>query len=533
MVCVREKLAPTIQGDGTCQGGRIVPPVLVYVDDCEGLVTYAKSHERPREDLWMLAVVLITAVAALVRFYHLGAESLWLDEATSLFLARMDLREMVGWTAVDIHPPFYYSLLHYWLALGSSEGAIRALSALAGTLTVPFVYGIGRSLFDRATGLGAALLLALSPFHLWYSQETRMYALVALLTTCSVYCMLELLRGKGWPAWVGYVLTAALSLYTHYYALFIVLFQNLFMAYLCLTDPRWRRTLGGWIVAQAAVLLCFVPWLPVLVRQVSQGGGGWVARALGMPSVDVLAHTAMIYTVGMARRWYPSLARRGTYLLFGVCGASAFLGMRKREPSRTRLTAVQAILFVVAYLTVPLGTAWVLSQWKPMYAMRYLLPFLPAFLLLVVRGATTVPWLWVRWGLVVLLALTQAVGVFINVREAQNPDWRGTAAYVVERAEPGDVVMFSPGWNVKPFDYYAQGAVDVYGDAPVPLPEEGLATVLAEPLAGHRRLWLIHEPGHYTDPEGRLEQELDALYSRLDVREYHGVGRVVLYQIVR
>jgi len=496
-------------------------------------VAYVKLHDRSREDLWILAVVMITAAAALVRFYHLGVESLWLDEATSLFLARMDLREMVGWTAVDIHPPFYYSLLHYWLVFGSSEGAIRSLSALAGTLTVPLVYSIGRSLFNRATGLGAALLLALSPFHLWYSQETRMYALLALLTTCSIYCMLELLRGKGWPAWIGYVLTTSLSLYTHYYAFFIVLFQNLFMAYLCLTDPRWRRTLGGWISAQAAVSVCFAPWLPVLFRQVSQGGGGWVARSLGKPSIDVLVHTAMAYIIGMTRHWYPSLPRRVAYLLFGACGALAFLGVRRNESSQVRLSNTQALFFVVAYLVVPLGTAWTLSQWKPMYAMRYLLPFLPAFLLLVVRGTMAVRWPRVRWGLVVLLALTQIVGVFINVREAQNPDWRSTAAYVVERAEPGDVVMFSPGWNVKPFDYYAQGAVDVYGDVPVPLPEEGLEEVLAEPLAGHRRLWLIHEPGHYSDPEGLLEQELDSLYSRLDVREYRGLGRVILYQIVR
>ena len=496
-------------------------------------MAYAKLNDRSREGFWTPALILITAVAALVRFYHLGAESLWLDEATSLFLARMDPREMVGWTAADIHPPLYYSLLHYWLAFGTSEGALRALSALAGTLTVPLVYGVGRLLFDRATGWVAALLLALSPFHLWYSQEARMYALVGLLTTCSVYCMLELLRGRGWPAWVGYVLSASLSLYTHYYALFIVLFQNLFMVCLCLASPRRRRTLGKWIAAGLAVALCFAPWLPVLVRQVSQGGGGWVSRSIGVPSIEVLVHTAITYTVGMTREWYPPLARRGAYLLFGACGALALLAVRKREPSHSRLAGVQAILFVVAWLVVPLGTAWALSQWKPMYAVRYLIPFLPAYLLLVARGAMAVRWSLVRGGLVTVLVLAQAAGVFLNVREVQNPDWRGVTAHIVERAEPGDVVMFSPGWNVKPFDYYSQGAVEVYGNTPVPLPEEGLAGVLAEPLADHRRLWLVHEPGHYTDPKGRLEAELDALYPRLDAREYRGVGRVVLYQIVR
>jgi len=492
----------------------------------------AREWERPAGHVWTLALASIVALAAFVRFYHLGSESIWLDEATSLFLARMDLRQMIGWTSADIHPPLYYSLLHYWLALGTSEAAIRGLSALAGTLTVPVVYGIGRLLFDRSAGLVAAALMALSPYHLWYSQEARMYALVTLLTACSVYCMWGVLRGKGWPAWGGYVLSASLSLYTHYYAFFVLLFQNLFVIYLCLTDPRWRRALGGWIMAQAAVALCFVPWLPVLVRQVLHGGGGWVARSLGVPSVDVLAHTAMLYTVGMTRQWYPPLARRGAYLLFGACALLALLGLaRKQEGSSTPLTGKQALAFVVGYLTVPLGTAWALSQWKPMYAARYLLPFLPAYLLLVARGATLVRRTWVRWGLVGLLALSQALGAFINIRESQNPDWRGLASYVVERAKPGDVVMFSPGWNVKPFDYYAQGAVDVYGDAPVPLPQGSLAEVLAKPLAGHERLWLIYEPGHYTDPNGRLVAALDALYPRLDARgwDYRGAGRVILY----
>ena len=133
--------------------------------------------------------------------------------------------------------------------------------------------------------------------------------------------------------------------------------------------------------------------------------------------------------------------------------------------------------------------------------------------------------------MIALLVLTQAAGICVNVREPQNPDWRGTADYVLQRAQTEDVVVFSPGWNVKPFDYYAQEAVDVYGSTPVPLPTGDLDTVLEAPLEDHSRLWLIHEPDHYTDPDGRLEAALDARFPRLDTMEFRGVGRLVLYQV--
>ena len=166
-----------------------------------------------------------------------------------------------------------------------------------------------------------------------------------------------------------------------------------------------------------------------------------------------------------------------------------------------------------------------------MYALRYQLPFLVPYLLLAAGGVRSFRRDWLRRGAIALLVLTQVVGIYLNVRELQNPDWRGVADYVLQRAQTEDVVMFSPGWNVKPFDYYAQGAVEVYGSTPVPLPAGDLDSVLEAPLENHSRLWLIHEPGHYTDPDGRLEQALDARFPRLDSKEFRGVGRMVLYRV--
>ena len=83
--------------------------------------------------------------------------------------------------AHDIHPPLYYWLLRLWTTVfGLSEFALRSLSAVLGTLLVLVIYGLGTRLFNRTTGLAAAFIAAIAPFQVYYSQEARMYILVAL-----------------------------------------------------------------------------------------------------------------------------------------------------------------------------------------------------------------------------------------------------------------------------------------------------------------------------------------------------------------
>jgi uncharacterized membrane protein len=159
-----------------------------------------------------LALAGVVALAVVARLYGIASESLWLDETTSLMLARMDLAALTRWTSLDLHPPLYYVLLHYWVALwdsllgstlAESELVLRGLSALAGVLNVLVLYALGRLLFGRGMGLLAALLLALSPYHIYYSQEVRMYAWLALWVSLSVLLALLAWRGEMQNAGVG------------------------------------------------------------------------------------------------------------------------------------------------------------------------------------------------------------------------------------------------------------------------------------------------------------------------------------------
>jgi mannosyltransferase len=144
-----------------------------------------------------VALFCIVLIGAFLRFYHLGTQSLWYDEAFSVWISKLSVPQLVQATAVDVHPPFYYLLLHYCMMFfGTSESTVRLLSALFGILAIPMIYMVGRQLFNREAGLMAALILTFSSFNIAYSQETRMYSLMALLALLSMYYFIRSLQGN-------------------------------------------------------------------------------------------------------------------------------------------------------------------------------------------------------------------------------------------------------------------------------------------------------------------------------------------------
>lgn len=483
------------------------------------------------------ATPLVLLLGTGLRLTGLAAESIWLDEATSILLGRAGLLELVRLTAQDIHPPFYYSLLHLWLYLGEGEFVVRSLSAVIGVVSIAVIYQLGRKLFDEKTGLIAAMLLAVSPLHIWYSQETRMYALVTLLTLGGGYCLWQALqrqdagRQNAAVHWIAYVACMALALYTHYHALFVLLFQNGFFLLWWLLTSRSRRLFAGWLLAQISVFLLFSPWIPVVWNQIARGGGSWVEKTIGNPSLRSLPETWIEYSIGNAHRWYPVWLRRLGYLLFAGTLALAFMGgmraWRRRE-------GWGAYLFAGLYLGLSLGAVWAISQVKPMYAQRYLLPFLPPYLLLLAAGIRALPARAWRLVLAESLAVLCLVGAGLNAYYPQKDDWRGVVRYVLQEARAQDVVVFDPLWNYKPFDYYAQGRVALYRELPVPISEKAdIGSLLGEALTDYERLWLIWSPGHYADPTGRVQAYLDARYPLALRGDFGGVGRVSLYDLWR
>jgi len=147
------------------------------------------------EDFAPWFLIFITLAGFLLRGFLLGKNGMWLDEAFSVWVAKHSIPDMLYWIVrIDQHPPLYYFLLHYWIKLnGDSPSAVRMLSVLFGTATIPIVYLIGKRLSGVLVGMAASAFFALSPFNILFAQDARMYTLLAFNASVAIYALVSLL----------------------------------------------------------------------------------------------------------------------------------------------------------------------------------------------------------------------------------------------------------------------------------------------------------------------------------------------------
>lgn len=230
-----------------------------------------RADPRPRFRLsvrlpvWA-GLTLLLAAALGLRSLRLGWQPLWWDEGYSVFFATEALSHMAELTARDIHPPLYYALLHLWTGLwGSADPTVlRALSVLIGGVSVPVIWWVGRVLFPARPRIAliAALLLAVNPMHLFYSQEVRMYGLELLLGLLSTGWFWRLWTAQTLPhrrrAALVYGLITAAALYTEYYVALLPLAHFLWAVW---QSRRHPQTLMPLLAADMLAALLYLPWL--------------------------------------------------------------------------------------------------------------------------------------------------------------------------------------------------------------------------------------------------------------------------------
>lgn len=482
---------------------------------------------------------LVAVVAAVVRTAYLAEESLWLDEVTTV-VARtgMPLRELIATAAQSSpHPPLYFVFLTFWFdVLGVSPFTARLFSVGVGVAAVLLIYLVGRRLFDETTGLAAALFLAVSPFHVQYSREARMYALMVLFALASYYYFVRLTRGDRTPTTVvGYVVATVLLLYTHIYGGFIVLAQN---AHVVIPWIRRERTagpsVGPWVVIQTVVGLTFLPWLYLFreeFRTLLLGEGSSDAASLvgwlPDPSPELLADAVLSYAGYVTN--YPFGADGGYSRAIGV-GVGAiflalvwigFLGYREEAPEydlREYLRRYRLLVFwFVAVAFVPYAVAEYLL---PIYYPRYTIAALPALYLLVARGISSVDSSRLRRATVLLVAVCLLAGTGIYHTTPTDGNWRGAGNYIEEEAQEGALVLVDPGYVDRPIEYY----VDRIEIRIAPL---GGTEAIANGSNGS--FWVVTSKAYSYDRK-RLDElnesyELSKIGSFGDVRVYrYGVG---------
>ncbi|MGN6816780.1 MAG: glycosyltransferase family 39 protein [Solirubrobacterales bacterium] len=349
-------------------------------------------------------------------------------------------------------PPLYYAVAWVWTQFtGTGAYGLRSLSALCGVLLIPVSYLLGRELRGRRAGLLAAALVAVNPMLLWYSQEARAYAMLALFCALSLlYCLRALRDGRprNFTLWGVF---SALALATHYFAVF-----PLAAEIILLLRRRQGATLRGlWIIGLVAALLA-----PLVLHQMSYGHAEWIGRfSLG----HRLWETATTFLAGetgdvIGHPEQPSLAFVPLAL---VLSAFALLTARGTREER-RAAAVPLTVGAVA-VGIPLLLA-IASTSKDYVLARNLLPALVPFLLVVAVALTLERAR--RVGLAIAAALlVYSFGFCIWASASpylQRPDWSTVADHLGEPEAPRAMVLWALG--EAPLRYYlAPGAFQVKG----------------------------------------------------------------------
>ena len=271
----------------------------------------------------------IVLLAFFLRVHALNAESLWIDEAYSISLAQHPVSELIVGTANDQHPPLYYLILKAWLGISTSVFNARLLSVLLGTLNIAQVIHLGHLFKQPSLGLLTGLFLTVSPMHVWYSQEVRMYMLLVVLTTALTATLLT--KQFTLKRWIIYGLLATLSLYTHNFAVFVLVAHGLFM---CVGAgvQKSLRDLFSWTLTLSGVALAYIFWLPTLLKQTQEHTMPWI----GSPTIDQIRDTFLELLLHSTQF---GLSSRGQWILFAFVGLVFLHGFYKistGHPSQRR-----------------------------------------------------------------------------------------------------------------------------------------------------------------------------------------------------
>ncbi len=256
-------------------------------------LTAKPTTEPVRPRVFALLAALVIAGAAL-RAYTATLAPMWFDEIYSTWAARGGFAKVLATAAGDVHPPLHGLAVAAWTALGGeSTPWLRVLSMLFGLGTIVVVFLLGRALFGRAAGLAAAALLAVHPVHVYFSQEVRAYALLWLALTAAWWLGWRWLEEGRTRHAAGYVVAAAVALYTHYLAGLVLAFAGAAGLLLAWTGPGGRRRALGWIALHVAVGALFAPQLPVFLAQQSRlSADHWLPPANARDLRDWVRHVA-------------------------------------------------------------------------------------------------------------------------------------------------------------------------------------------------------------------------------------------------
>lgn len=447
-------------------------------------------------------MTLILLMALVLRLVALGTRSLWYDETFAVLFSEKGLNAMLYGTltqtqgiAADVHPLLYYTTLDGWMGVfGESPILVRLLSVFFGLISLALLFRLTRDLFDVRTALLAALIGAIAPFEIQYSQEARMYALLALLLLGTTWCFLRAWRTNKALWWLVFGVLAGLAMYAQQLAAFYLFAIGLPPLLL-----RRRDRIVGLVLGIGMALVIYFPWLINLPAQLGKIGDYWIPRPTPVQLLQTL-WSFLSVELPVANPAILVVSITSLVLILELLLLRAFDAFRRRSRDSAPLA------FALYLAIIPVGLMWLVSQWKPVYLTRALLPSALMFYIalgwLMARSRLPRP-LFVFIAVMFGLTVVSTLSIYYTWDTFPRPPFEVADIYIAGQWQAGDRIVHANKITALPMIYYNRSLPQSYlRDAPGS-PEDTLASATQQTLGlfaddninnatkGSSRVWFV------------------------------------------
>ncbi|MBP2134358.1 4-amino-4-deoxy-L-arabinose transferase-like glycosyltransferase [Methanomicrobium sp. W14] len=382
-----------------------------------------------------------------LRFYHLGFNSIWLDEGSTLGYAKETLAGIWQSTAGgEFNPPLFYYLEHFMLVFGDSEFVLRFLPALFGSLTVPVMYLIGKEISGRCGGIIAAALMTFSSFHIYYSQDARAYTTMLFFFSLAVLFYLLAIKSGSLKYWILFGVFSALAFWTHFYV-FVAVGVMILHALIVKRKTILKdiKTLKPILAGLLSFIVVSLPLIAVTVGLFFKRTSA--APTWGLSGLDVFTSTFLTISGSNA-------VLAVIFGLLAVVGiVCLYLDKDKRDLS----------YLLVLSIVLPFIVSIILSSRIPMSS-RYMIYILPFFYASIAASQGFIPEKFdlkkVAFVAVIVLFLISVPYLSVYYTNYSKNDWRGFSQAISSQTVEGDFIVVMPGYMSQPLDYYYDNATD-------------------------------------------------------------------------
>jgi uncharacterized membrane protein len=526
----------------------------------------ALRHETVERTHAMWALLALTVAGAVLRASTVNSRGLWQDEIAQIGQFSGTVWETIQSQIGGTHPPLFHLFMHFWIdAFGTGEVALRMFAVLVGVISIPVAYWAGATLYRRGIGLIAAGVLAFSPYHIWYSQEARMYSMLMLFGLLSLTCFVRALRTGTTSAWLAYFFATLGGLFTQYFFLLLLGGQVLYYFFveilwreerLARTGERrstWRKplllfrdvpTLAPWLISNVTLASCVLFWMyfavfftptgsSTMVTSLTSTGLGYGAPG---PSFAWRFNDVAQTLVEVVTGFHPPWILYGFVAMWPLLIYMVMLLLGGR-----RNTRLQTVLLMFALFSGT-GVIWTLGMWQGVVLLsRYLMAMGAAAVLLVAVAIDGIP-LRIRKAVLpvlIVLALSAWINQSYDHASTGRYENREAVAYVARQFRSGDVVVYEPFYIDRTVRYYLPADIPNYG---LPMFSEAgmfrdtkllIGQDLDRVVGPSRRVWLVLGFQNVKDilATTRLTTAwlADNGYSVAEDRRYNKV-RVMLYE---